>query len=252
MNEENLIEKNYSIWTSPAFDRSIISKINKLKQHDIKEFNDSFYCNLSFGTGGMRGIVGLGPNRVNKYTFGKNTQAISNYINKIFKKDFKSVVIAYDCRNDSECLAQKVAEIFSANNIKVFLFSSLRPTPELSYALIKLNCLCGIVLTASHNPPDYNGYKVYWKDGGQIVPPIDQKLIYEINNTNYSSINFKKNEELIELIDKSIDENFIKDSIKNGKIGTSNRANFKIAFTPLHGTSYKIGPEVLKQAGYKN
>ena len=194
MNEENLIEKNYSIWTSPAFDRSIISKINKLKQHDIKEFNDSFYCNLSFGTGGMRGIVGLGPNRVNKYTFGKNTQAISNYINKIFKKDFKSVVIAYDCRNDSEFLAQKVAEIFSANNIKVFLFSSLRPTPELSYALIKLNCLCGIVLTASHNPPDYNGYKVYWKDGGQIVPPIDQKLINEINNTNYSSINFKKNE----------------------------------------------------------
>ena len=252
MNEENLIEKNYSIWTSPAFDKSIISKINKLKQHDIKEFNDSFYCNLSFGTGGMRGIVGLGPNRVNKYTFGKNTQGISDYINKIFKKDFKSVVIAYDCRNDSEFLAQKVAEIFSANNIKVFLFSSLRPTPELSYALIKLNCLCGIVLTASHNPPDYNGYKVYWKDGGQIVPPIDQKLINEINNTNYSSINFKKNEELIELIDKSIDENFVKDSIKNGKIGTSNRANFKIAFTPLHGTSYKIGPEVLKQAGYKN
>ena len=252
MSEKNLINSNYSIWTSPTFDEKTISKVKKLKQNNIEEFNDSFYTDLSFGTGGMRGIVGLGPNRVNVYTFGRNTQGISNYIYNNYKKEFKSVVIAYDCRNQSEFLANKVAEIFSANNIKVFLFSSLRPTPELSYALVKLNCICGIVITASHNPPEYNGYKVYWKDGGQIVPPVDEKLILEINNTNYSAIKFEKNQNLIELIDENIDENFIKDSIKNGKIGTSKRNNYKIVFTPLHGTSHMIGPRVLKQAGYKN
>ena len=252
MSEKNLINSNYSIWTSPTFDEKTISKVKKLKQNNIEEFNDSFYTDLSFGTGGMRGIVGLGPNRVNVYTFGRNTQGISNYIYNNYKKEFKSAVIAYDCRNQSEFLANKVAEIFSANNIKVFLFSSLRPTPELSYALVKLNCICGIVITASHNPPEYNGYKVYWKDGGQIVPPVDEKLILEINNTNYSAIKFEKNQNLIELIDENIDENFIKDSIKNGKIGTSKRNNYKIVFTPLHGSSHMIGPRVLKQAGYKN
>ena len=252
MSEKNLINSNYSIWTSPTFDEKTISKVKKLKQNNIEEFNDSFYTDLSFGTGGMRGIVGLGPNRVNVYTFGRNTQGISNYIYNNYKKEFKSAVIAYDCRNQSEFLANKVAEIFSANNIKVFLFSSLRPTPELSYALVKLNCICGIVITASHNPPEYNGYKVYWKDGGQIVPPVDEKLILEINNTNYSAIKFEKNQNLIELIDENIDEKFIKDSIKNGKIGTSKRNNYKIVFTPLHGTSHMIGPRVLKQAGYKN
>jgi phosphoglucomutase len=252
MSEKNLINSNYSIWTSPTFDEKTISKVKKLKQNNIEEFNDSFYTDLSFGTGGMRGIVGLGPNRVNVYTFGRNTQGISNYIYNNYKKEFKSVVIAYDCRNQSEFLANKVAEIFSANNIKVFLFSSLRPTPELSYALVKLNCICGIVITASHNPPEYNGYKVYWEDGGQIVTPVDEKLILEINNTNYSAIKFEKNQNLIELIDENIDENFIKDSIKNGKIGTSKRNNYKIVFTPLHGSSHMIGPRVLKQAGYKN
>ena len=252
MSEKNLINSNYSIWTSPTFDEKTISKVKKLKQNNIEEFNDSFYTDLSFGTGGMRGIVGLGPNRVNVYTFGRNTQGISNYIYNNYKKEFKSAVIAYDCRNQSEFLANKVAEIFSANNIKVFLFSSLRPTPELSYALVKLNCICGIVITASHNPPEYNGYKVYWEDGGQIVTPVDEKLILEINNTNYSAIKFEKNQNLIELIDENIDENFIKDSIKNGKIGTSKRNNYKIVFTPLHGSSHMIGPRVLKQAGYKN
>ena len=198
----------------------------------------------------MRGIVGLGPNRVNKYTFGRNTQGISNYINNNKQDKIQSVVIAYDCRNQSEFLANQVAEIFSANNIKVFLFSSIRPTPELSYALVKLKCICGIVLTASHNPPEYNGYKVYWEDGGQIVPPIDKKLITEINNTNYSEIKFEKNKNLIEIIDKDIDDSFVKDSIINGKIGNSKRENYKIVFTPLHGTSHLIGPRVLKEAGY--
>ena len=250
MNKINLIEENYKIWTKSPFDKEIISNIKDLKKKNIKDFNDSFYTDLSFGTGGMRGIVGLGPNRVNKYTFGRNTQGISNYINNNKQDKIQSVVIAYDCRNQSEFLANQVAEIFSANNIKVFLFSSIRPTPELSYALVKLKCICGIVLTASHNPPEYNGYKVYWEDGGQIVPPIDKKLITEINNTNYSEIKFKKNKNLIEIIDKDIDDSFVKDSIINGKIGNSKRENYKIVFTPLHGTSHLIGPRVLKEAGY--
>jgi len=245
-----LIEQNYNVWTQSPFDKETISKVNSLKETNNKDFNDSFYTDLSFGTGGMRGVVGVGPNRVNKYTFGRNTQGISNYINKYSENNLSSIVIAYDCRNDSEYLATQVANIFSSNNIKVFLFSSIRPTPELSYALVKLNCICGIVLTASHNPPEYNGYKVYWKDGGQIVPPIDKNLINEINATGYSDINFTKNEKLIELIDTNIDDLFIKDSILNGKVGTSNRANYRIVFTPLHGTSYKILPQVLKDAGY--
>lgn len=250
MNELKLVEENYNIWTKSPFDKTTIYKVTELKKKNIEDFNDSFYTDLGFGTGGMRGILGLGPNRVNKYTFGRNTQGISNYIAENYKKKVNSVVIAYDCRNQSEFLANQVAEIFSANNIKVFLFSSIRPTPELSYALLKLKCICGIVLTASHNPPEYNGYKVYWKDGGQIVPPIDTKLIAEIDKTRYSEIKFEKNKNLIEIIDKDIDDNFVKDSIINGKIGDSKREDYKIVFTPLHGTSHIIGPRVLKEAGY--
>ena len=250
MNELNLIEENYNIWTKLPFDKKTISNVRDLKKNNIEDFNDSFYSDLNFGTGGMRGIVGLGPNRVNKYTFGRNTQGISNFIVNNSNKKVNSVVIAYDCRNQSEFLANQVAAIFSANSIKVFLFSSLRPTPELSYALVKLKCICGIVLTASHNPPEYNGYKVYWEDGGQIVPPMDKKLITEINNTNYSEIKFKKNDRFIELIDKKIDDLFVADSIKNGKIGISKREDYKIVFTPLHGTSHIIGPRVLREAGY--
>ncbi len=252
MSELNIIEENYKSWTKSPFDKKTISKIVKLKKNNLEDFKDSFYKDLSFGTGGMRGVIGLGPNRVNKYTFGRNTQGISKYIRNNYKNGIPSVVIAYDCRNQSEYLAKKVAEIFSANGIKVFLFSSIKPTPELSYALVKLKCICGIVLTASHNPPEYNGYKVYWEDGGQIVPPIDMNLISEINNTKYSKINFKKNDQFIELIDKKIDDLFVADSIKNGKIGISKREDYKIVFTPLHGTSYLIGPRVLKEAGYSN
>tara|TARA_B100000953_G_scaffold132109_1_gene109093 strand:- start:215 stop:1921 length:1707 start_codon:yes stop_codon:yes gene_type:complete len=252
MSELNIIEENYKSWTKSPFDKKTISKIIELKKNNLEDFKDSFYKDLSFGTGGMRGIIGLGPNRVNKYTFGRNTQGISRYIINNYKNIIPSVVIAYDCRNQSQYLANKVAEIFSANGIKVFLFSSIKPTPELSYALVKLKCICGIVLTASHNPPEYNGYKVYWEDGGQIVPPIDTNLISEINNTKYSEIKFQKNDQFIELIDKKIDDLFVADSIKNGKIGISKREDYKIVFTPLHGTSYLIGPRVLKEAGYNN
>ena len=250
MVNKKIIEQNLDTWSKSPFDKETISRVLKLKDTNNEDFNDSFYNDLSFGTGGMRGVVGVGPNRVNKYTFGRNTQGISNYINKYSNNKPESVVIAYDCRNDSEYLAKQVADTFSANNIKVYLFNSIRPTPELSYAVVKLNCICGIVLTASHNPPEYNGYKVYWKDGGQIVPPIDTNLINEINKTDYSEINFKRNESLVEIIGEEIDNQFIKDSILNGKVGNSNREDYKIVFTPLHGTSYKILPEVLKGAGF--
>jgi len=251
MNKQELLKKNYEIWTSKPFDNETIEKVKKLKNNNPLEFEESFYKNLSFGTGGMRGIVGIGPNRVNNYTFGKNTQGIANYINRISTKQ-ESVVIAYDCRNQSQELANQVAEIFSSNNIKVYLFDSIRPTPELSYSVIKLKCICGIVLTASHNPPEYNGYKVYWKDGGQIVPPVDKNLIKEIELVKFNEINFKKNDSDIELIGEKIDSDFVKDSIFNGKIGSSNRKNYKVVFTALHGTSYRLLPEVLTGAGFED
>jgi phosphoglucomutase len=251
MNKDSVIEENYNNWTQSPFDTTTIKNVKSLKNNNPLEFEESFYKNLSFGTGGMRGIVGIGPNRVNRYTFGKNTQGISNFINKSSSKK-ESVVIAYDCRNQSKELANQVADVFSSNGINVYLFSSIRPTPELSYALIKLKCICGIVLTASHNPPEYNGYKVYWKDGGQIVPPIDKKLIDEINSVKFTDISFKRNNSLVNLIDTQIDTDFIHDSISIGKIGVSNREDYRIVFTPIHGTSYKILPEVLNGAGFKN
>jgi phosphoglucomutase len=251
MNKDSVIEENYNNWTQSPFDTTTIKNVKSLKNNNPLEFEESFYKNLSFGTGGMRGIVGIGPNRVNRYTFGKNTQGISNFINKSSSKK-ESVVIAYDCRNQSKELANQVADVFSSNGINVYLFSSIRPTPELSYALIKLKCICGIVLTASHNPPEYNGYKVYWKDGGQIVPPIDKKLIDEINSVKFSDISFKRNNSLVNLIDTQIDTDFIHDSISIGKIGVSKREDYRIVFTPIHGTSYKILPEVLNGAGFKN
>jgi phosphoglucomutase len=251
MNKDSVIEENYNNWTQSPFDTTTIKNVKSLKNNNPLEFEESFYKNLSFGTGGMRGIVGIGPNRVNRYTFGKNTQGISNFINKSSSKK-ESVVIAYDCRNQSKELANQVADVFSSNGINVYLFSSIRPTPELSYALIKLKCICGIVLTASHNPPEYNGYKVYWKDGGQIVPPIDKKLIDEINSVKFTDISFKRNNSLVDLIDTQIDTDFIHDSISIGKIGVSKREDYRIVFTPIHGTSYKILPEVLNGAGFKN
>ncbi len=251
MNKNLVIEENYNNWTQFPFDTTTIENVKSLKNTNPLDFEESFYKNLSFGTGGMRGIVGVGPNRVNQYTFGKNTQGISNFINKISSKK-ESVVIAYDCRNQSKELANQVADVFSSNSINVYLFSSIRPTPELSYALLKLKCICGIVLTASHNPPEYNGYKVYWKDGGQIVPPIDEKLIDEINSVKFKEINFKRNNSLINLIDTQIDTDFINDSISIGKIGESKRENYRIVFTPIHGTSYKILPEVLNGAGFND
>ena len=245
-------KERFQEWLEPPFDEVTIKATKSLIENE-DQLEDSFYKNLEFGTGGMRGLMGPGTNRINKYTLGKNTQGISNYLTKIFKNNI-SVVIAYDCRHNSKELAKVVADVFSANNIKVYLFSDLRPTPELSFALKYLNCKCGIVLTASHNPPEYNGYKVYWEDGGQIVPPEDKNIIEEINKLNYREINFKSNSNLIKYIDKEVDDAFIENSIQSGKLSDNNdiKNKLNIVFTSLHGTSITLMPDVLQKAGFNN
>ena len=247
---KDTVNKNIEEWSKYPFCEQTQKEINILAK-DKSKLHDAFYKNLEFGTGGMRGLMGVGTNRINKYTIGKNTQGISNYLNKNINGK-KSAVIAYDCRHNSVELARTVAEVFSANDIKVFLFSNLRPTPELSYAVRKLNCSCGIVLTASHNPPDYNGFKVYWQDGGQIVPPIDNLLINEIEQVNFNDINFNFKEELIEIIDTKIDNLFIEICLKNGLNTDLKNRSSKIVFTALHGTSSTIISKLLKKAGYEN
>ena len=239
-------------WLKPSFDKQTREEVQKLLETDPDDLKESFYKDLEFGTGGMRGIMGVGTNKINRYTLGKNSQGISNYLEKQFPGEDLKVAIAFDCRHNSKELARVVADVFSANGIKVFLFSELRPTPELSFSVKFLNCHCGIVLTASHNPPEYNGYKVYWQDGGQLVPPQDAEIIEEIAALDYDQINFEANQELIELIDKKVDEAFIKASIENGTFGTSSsaRKDLKVVFTPLHGTSITIVPKILDQAGF--
>jgi len=246
------ILSNAKTWQTDFFDASVKKEIQNLIANDPEELKDRFYKNMEFGTGGMRGIMGVGTNRINKYTLGKSTQGLSNYLKRVYPGEDLKAVIAYDCRHNSDTLAKTVADVFSANGIKVFLFSQLRTTPELSFAVRYLGCNAGIVLTASHNPPEYNGYKVYWTDGGQIVPPQDNEIIEEINRLNYEEINFNANSNLIELIDSEVDEAFIQASVKNGSFGAKEKDNFKIVFTSLHGTSITVIPEVLKRAGYNN
>lgn len=245
---------NVNKWLTPFFDQDTQHRIKELIAHNPDELEDSFYKNLAFGTGGMRGEMGVGDNRINKYTLGKNTQGISNYMKRQFPNEDLRVAIAYDCRHQSKELAQVVANVFAANNIMVFLFSDLRPTPELSFAVRHLDCHCGIVLTASHNPPEYNGYKVYWQDGGQLVPPQDAAIIDEINSLEYTDIQFEPNSDLIQDIDSEVDEVFAKASLENGSYETSQAAKdqLNIVFTSLHGTSITMIPKVLAMAGYKN
>ena len=248
------ILERVNAWLTPTFDKESQEEIKHMIASNPKELEESFYKDLEFGTGGMRGIMGLGTNRINKYTLGKNTQGLSNYLKQSFPNEDIKVAIAYDCRHNSNTFGKLVADVFSANGIKVFLFEELRPTPELSFALKHLNCHCGIVLTASHNPPEYNGYKVYWQDGGQLVPPQDSAVIAEINRLDYSEIKFEANSDLIQYIGKDVDDVFIENSVKNGSFNTSKDAkeNLNIVFTSLHGTSITAIPETLKRAGYTN
>ena len=241
-------------WLTPTFDNETQIAIKELMTTSPIELEESFYKNLEFGTGGMRGVMGVGNNRINKYTLGKSTQGLANYMHRVFPSKDLKVAVAYDCRHNSDTLAKVVADVFSANGITVYLFSELRPTPELSFAVKHLGCQAGIVLTASHNPPEYNGYKVYWEDGGQIVPPEDEAIINTIENLNYNEIKFSANEDLIHYIDTEIDKAFIKSSIANASFNTSAEAkeNLNIVFTSLHGTSITLVPDTLSQAGYRN
>jgi phosphoglucomutase len=241
-------------WLTPLFDPDTQAAVTEMITSSPKNLEESFYKNLEFGTGGMRGVMGVGTNRINKYTLGKNTQGISDYMHKVFPGEELRVAIAYDCRHNSDTLAKTVADVFSANGIKVYLFSDMRPTPELSFAVKHLGCQCGIVLTASHNPPEYNGYKVYWEDGGQLVPPQDAEIISVIENLKYENVKFTADESLIEFIDKDVDAAFIQSSVDNASFDTPADAkkNLSIVYTPLHGTSVKMIPPVLAKAGYTN
>lgn len=239
-----------NLWLSDTFDAETRQEIQQLIDIQSDDLTDRFYKDLEFGTGGMRGVMGAGTNRINKYTLGKATQGLSNYLHQVYPGQDVKVAIAYDCRHNSDTFAKLVADVLSANNIQVFVFEDLRPTPELSFAVNELNCHAGIVLTASHNPPEYNGYKVYWTDGGQIVPPQDKGIIDIVNTLEYSDINFDSNESLISYIGAEIDEAFWKASLKSGTFNIKGREDLKIVFTSLHGTSIKLIPEVLKRAGY--
>jgi len=249
--EQNILDK-VNEWLTPTFDNETQEAIKEMMTSAPKDLEESFYKNLEFGTGGMRGIMGVGTNRINKYTLGKNTQGLSNYMIKSFPGEQLKVAIAYDCRHNSNTLAKVVADVFSANGVHVYLFSDMRTTPELSFAVRHLNCHAGIVLTASHNPPEYNGYKVYWQDGGQLVPPQDGEIIQLIEALNYDEIKFEANENLIEYIDSEVDAAFEKSTVENCSFNTptSAKENLKIVYTSLHGTSIKSIPSVLAKAGY--
>lgn len=250
MNSNEIISKAKQ-WIKSPFDIATQNEIKALLESDSKDLTDRFYKDLEFGTGGMRGIMGAGTNRINKYTLGKNTQGLSNYLVKTFKGKQPKVAIAFDCRHNSKLFAQSVADVFSANNIIVYLFEDLRATPELSYAVRELNCDAGIVLTASHNPPEYNGYKVYFNDGGQIIPPQDGEIVDEINKVNFEDINFDSNPSLINIIGEEIDAKFAKEAVANATAeGTKNRDKLKIVFTSLHGTSITMVPRALELAGF--
>ena len=238
-------------WLTETFDNETKEEVKALLTEDPKDLEDRFYKDLEFGTGGMRGTMGAGTNRINKYTLGKATQGLANYLLQTKGDTNLKVAIAFDCRHNSKKFAKVVADVLSANHIRVFLFEDLRPTPELSFAVRHLNCDAGIVLTASHNPPEYNGYKVYWTDGGQIVPPQDRGIISEVNALEYSEINFNANEDLITVVGKEVDEVFTDASVANGTLYSDiDRDNLKIVFTSLHGTSIMSIPETLRKAGY--
>ena len=238
-------------WLSATFDAATQQEIEQLITTNAPDLEDRFYKNMEFGTGGMRGVMGAGTNRINKYTLGRATQGLSNYLIENVDKNQLKVVIAYDCRHNSKKFAKIVADVLSANNIKVYLFEDLRATPELSFAVRHLDCDAGIVLTASHNPPEYNGYKVYWADGGQIVPPHDGKIIGNVNALDFSEIKFTANEALIETIGKEVDDVFIAAAVKNGSLSPNiDRKKLKVVFTSLHGTSIVSVPDALAKAGY--
>ena len=249
----NLAEKNFKVWSNEPFDKKTTNEVYRLKEKlDQSEFNDIFHKDLEFGTGGMRGIMGIGPNRINKYSLGKTTQGICNFINDLKIKEPK-VIIGYDSRKNGKYLCDVVSDIFNANNIRTYVFDEIKPTPIVSFGVRNLSCICGIVITASHNPPEYNGYKVYWSDGGQIVPPIDKKLMSSISRTNYADINFQTNKNLKLTNYNEIEKEYFKelgDYLKKIDI-KKEKKKLKVVFTPIHGTSYKMIPSLLEDYGFE-
>ena len=251
----NYLERAQS-WLDEGYDIETREQVQKMIDNDLKELEDSFYRNLEFGTGGLRGIMGAGTNRMNKYTVGMATQGLVNYMKHSFKdKKSLSVAIAFDNRNNSQYFAQITADVFSANGFVVYLFDELRPTPELSFAIRHLGCAGGVMITASHNPKEYNGYKAYWSDGAQITAPHDVNIIDEVLKIeNISQIKFKGGEHSIRHIGKDMDESYLNAilSLTLSPEIVKNNNSFKIVYTPLHGTGVKIVPEALKRLGFSN
>lgn len=243
-------------WLNSNIDEEAKNEIQgMLDAKDQTELIDSFYKDLEFGTGGLRGIMGTGSNRVNKYTIGKATQGLSNYLLKAFPGEQVSVAIAHDSRNNSVYLADITASVFSANGIKVYFFTGLRPTPELSFAIRTLGCKSGVMLTASHNPKEYNGYKAYWDDGAQVTPPHDENIIDEVNKiVRIEDVKFDKNQSLIVKIGEDIDAKYLAE-VKKLSLSPdviARHKDLKIVFSPIHGTGITLIPEILKMYGFEN
>jgi len=253
--DQNIMDK-VNLWLEGNYDLDTKNEIKDLLENNPEEIIESFYRDLEFGTGGLRGIMGVGTNRMNKYTVGMSTQGLANYLKKNFEDEEQiKVAIAYDCRNNSTYFAQIAADVLSANGIKVYLFDALRPTPELSFAIRHLGCHSGIVITASHNPKEYNGYKVYWSDGGQLINPHDVNVVNEARAiTKIDDVNFDGNDALIEKIGSEIDEIYttkIKELSLIPELIAKHK-NLKIVYTPIHGTGVKLVPMALKKFGFEN
>ena len=249
------IQAKVDSWLNDGFDQATKDEIKRLQKENPKELEDAFYRNLEFGTGGLRGLMGVGTNRMNKYTVGIATQGYANYLKKSFPKEEVRVAIAHDSRNNGRFFAETVANVFGANGIKVFLFESLRPTPELSFAIRTLKCQGGVVCTASHNPKEYNGYKAYWTDGGQLVPPHDGNVINEVEKIKSNSdVKWSGGEANITIIGKEIDEKYL-EMVKGLSVYPDvikKQHDLKIVYTPIHGTGITLVPQVLKEFGFTN
>jgi phosphoglucomutase len=249
------INQKIASWLEGNFDAATKEEIRFLQANQPELLEDAFYRNLEFGTGGLRGLMGVGTNRINKYTIGMATQGFSNYLLKTYPNDSISVVVGHDSRNNSRFLAETTAQVFAANGIKVFLFEDLRPTPELSFAIRQLQCKAGVVCTASHNPKEYNGYKAYWNDGGQLVPPHDKNVITEVEAIHaLEAVKWTGGEALIEIIGAAMDEAYIKmlQSLSVYPEVIAAQSDLKIVYTPIHGTGITLVPKVLAAYGFKN
>jgi phosphoglucomutase len=239
------------LWLSDTFDEDTQQAVQLLIDSQSADLDDSFYKSLEFGTGGMRGVMGVGTNRLNKYTLGQATQGLANYLHHQFPNQEIKVAIAYDVRHNSKEFGKICADVLTANGLKVLLFKNHRPTPELSFTVRERHCNAGIVLTASHNPPEYNGYKVYWNDGAQIVPPNDTAIIKEVQETKFDQIKFDGNDDLIEWIGEEQDDVYIDACIKNSTYQNIGKENLNIVFTSIHGTTYATVPKALRKAGFQ-